>query len=147
MDKTRVLLASDFVLPGTRLFTLLVGCSNVEVVGGNASVPGILTRAKEVKPHVLILDVFPQDRGALAGIKKLREDVPEIKVIALSTATDREFVLRVLRAGVHSYLLEGDLERQLVKAVKAVARGHVFLCPYACNALLAGYHRRVRARK
>jgi len=147
MDKTRVLLASELVSPGTQLRALLVGSTNVEVVGEGASGPEVLACAREVKPHILIIDVYPRDRELLAGIERLRRDMPGIKVVVLSTAADREFVLRLLRAGVNSYLLERDIERHLVSAVKAVAGGHVFLCPYACGALLAGYRKRSRARK
>jgi len=147
MEKTRVLLASKLVSPGTHLHALLVGSTNVEIIGEGASGPEVLTCAREVKPHVLIIDVYPKDRELLAGIQSLRKDLPGIKVVVLSTAADKEFVLRLLRAGVQSYLLERDIERHLVSAVRAVAGGHVFLCPYACGALLAGYRKRSRARK
>ena len=61
--------------------------------------------------------------------RKIRSELPETKVIALSMHADRRFVMGILEAGANGYLLKDSAFEELVTAVKAVAKGRMYLSP------------------
>ena len=137
MDKIRVLLVSDFVLLRSGLRALLAGCENVEVVGESAAEGDTAVSVQELQPSLVLLGISNGEEDVFKTIKDLCN--PGTQIMAVSPIQDSEFVLRLLRAGVHGYLSNQEAPAELVRAVDAVARGEVFLCPSASKALLAEY--------
>lgn len=136
MDKIRVFLISDFVLLRSGLRALLSGCVNVEVVGESAVEGETARLVREMHPNVVILGISKDGEEVFGTIKDL---TPATQVLTVSPIQDSNFVLRLLRAGVRGYLSKQEAPAELVRAMDAVARGEVFLCPSASTALLAEY--------
>jgi two-component system, NarL family, response regulator NreC len=137
MDSIRVLLASDFVLLRSGLRALLADCESVEVVGESAVDGQTAERVRELQPTLVILGVSSDDKNVFETIGKM--GAPTTQVVVVSPIQDPGFVMRLLRAGVHGYLSNQEAPAELVRAMDAVARGEVFLCPSASKALLAEY--------
>jgi two-component system response regulator NreC len=137
MDKIRVLLISDFVLLRSGLRALLADCKNVEVVGEGAVEGDGALPVQELRPSLVILGISKDEEHVFKTIKDLH--TPATQIMAVSPIQDSDFVLRLLRAGVHGYLSNQEAPAELVRAMDAVARGEVFLCPSASKALLAEY--------
>lgn len=136
MDKIRVFVVSDFVLLRSGLRALLADCANVQVVGESASQDDTARRIQEVEPSVVLLGISKDTDEVFATIKGLP---PATRVVAVSPVQDSDFVLRLLRAGVHGYLSHQEAPAELVRAMDAVAKGEVFLCPSASRTLLTEY--------
>jgi two-component system response regulator NreC len=137
MDKIRVLLVSDFVLLRSGLRALLADCENVEVVGESAVEGDTAVSVQKLQPSLVLLGISNGEEDVFKTIKDLR--TPGTQIMAVSSIQDSDFVLRLLRAGVHGYLSNQEAPAELVRAMDAVARGEVFLCPSASKALLAEY--------
>ena len=137
MDKIRVLLVSDFVLLRSGLRALLADCTNVQVVGESAVEGETARQAQELQPNVVILGISKDGEDVFKTIKDFGTLAAQI--VAVSPNQDSDFVLRLLRAGVHGCLSNQEAPSELVRAMDAVARGEVFLCPSASKVLLADY--------
>jgi DNA-binding NarL/FixJ family response regulator len=119
----RILLVDDHVMMCEGLHALLSGKQDIEVVGQTSNAREALDLARTLKPDVVIIDVeMPSLNGAEATRLILAEN-PRIKVIALSTHTDKRFVQRMLAAGACSYVGKIDAHGELLQAVRAAILG------------------------
>ena len=90
--------------------------------------------AHELQPDVVIMDVSMPDMNGIDATRRLAAELPNVKVIGLSSHTDRRSVLPMLEAGAAGYLLKHAASRELLLALPAVARGQTYLSP-----AIAGY--------
>jgi DNA-binding NarL/FixJ family response regulator len=137
MDKIRVFLLGDFVLLRSGLRALLADSANVEVIGESALEDDTAARVQDLQPSVVVFAVSKDEDDVFKTVKDLGALATHI--VAVSPNHDSDFVLSLLRAGVHGYLSNHEAPAELVRALDAVARGEVFLCPSASKALLAEY--------
>ncbi len=138
MDKIRILLVSDFVLLRAGLGALLADLPNVEVVGECPCQEDVVGCVLETLPDIVLLGISRDEECLFKALAAMREGAAP-RIIAVSAIEERDFVLRLLRAGVQGYLSSQEATAELVRALDAVAQGEVFLCPSASKALLAGY--------
>jgi DNA-binding NarL/FixJ family response regulator len=125
----RVLLADDQALFREALATLLGVRADIEVVGEAANGDEALTRAAELKPDVVLMDLRMPVLDGIAATRRMRVEQPKIRVIALTTFDDDEEVFAALRAGAVGYLLKDVSSARLVEAVLAAARDESVLQP------------------
>jgi len=140
MNKTiRVLLADDHTLVRAGLRGLLQGIAGVEVVGEAEDGHDALRLATELHPDVVVLDIgMPGLNGLDAATQLVRAD-DRIRVLILSMHSAEEYVLRALRAGCAGYLLKRSAVSELEIAVRAVARGEIYLSPSVSKQVVDDY--------
>ncbi len=95
--------------------------------------------AKRLKPDVAIVDLTMPDLDGLQATRKIREQSPATKVVVLTMHESDQMVRRVLDAGALGYVLKSDLATHLVKAVKDVSTGKLFLTPKVSDIVLKGF--------
>jgi two-component system, NarL family, response regulator LiaR len=132
MSPIRVALVDDHrvVTRGLRLF--LESFADLRVAGVAASGEELLKRYAEWRPCIVILDLLMP--GGIDGIetaRRLREIDPQVRMIALTASTDDARMTGVLRAGASGYVRKDADPEVLLDAVRAVARGKVFIDPAA----------------
>jgi DNA-binding NarL/FixJ family response regulator len=88
---------------------------------------------------VAILDSSMPDRDGLQVTRQIREGTPNTKVVVLTMHGSDLMVRRVLDRGALGYVLKSDLATQLVKAVRNVSAGKLFLRPTASEIVLKGF--------
>ena len=106
-----------------------------EAVNGREAVE----KANKLKPDVAIVDVSMPDLDGLQATRQIRESVPTTQVVVLTMHESDQMVRRVLDAGALGYVLKSDLATHLVKAVKSVAGGKLFLTPRVPDIVLKGF--------
>ena len=124
----RVLLVDDHSLFRTGLRELLErrGLDVVDAVGVGAD--GV-SRADDLDPDLVLLDLrMPNDDG-LATLKALRQQAPQVAVVMLTTSDDENDLVRTLRAGAQGYLLKDMEPDELVDCLKSVAGGTTIVAP------------------
>jgi DNA-binding NarL/FixJ family response regulator len=125
----RILIADDHKILREGLRSLLEKQSTFSVVAeaqdGLAAFEGV----KKHKPDIAILDIGMPGLNGIEVTRKIRSEMAETKVIALSMHADRRFVMGVLEAGANGYLLKDSAFAELVTAVAAVAKGKMYLSP------------------
>ena len=139
MSKIRVLLAEDHrtVRQGVRL--LLNAQPDVEVVGEAGDGRTALRLAHELTPDVVLMDVSMPEMNGLRATERLAEELPAVRVVALTRHTDRGYMQQLLQAGAAGYVLKQSDPAVLLQAVRSVAAGGSYLDPAITGKALEGY--------
>jgi NarL family two-component system response regulator LiaR len=137
----RVLITDDHgvVRQGLRMYLGLD--PELEVVGEAANGEEALRMARELGPDVVLMDLLMPVMDGITAIGKIRAELPEVEVIALTSVLEDASVSGAVRAGAIGYLLKNTEADDLGRAIKAAADGQVQLAPEAAARLM----REVRA--
>lgn len=137
----RVLLVDDQALFREGLATLLMVWDDLTIVGEAANGEEAITAAQTHRPDVILMDLRMPVLDGVAATRRLRELLPESRVIVLTTFDDDEHVFEGLRAGAAGYLLKDVSSEKLVEAIRTTARGESFLQPSVAAKVLAEFSR------
>lgn len=125
----RVLVVDDQRLMREGIASLLQIQEGVEVVGTASNGEEALEQALSLRPDVILMDVRMPDMDGVAATEQVRRQLPDCKILMLTTFDDEEYVLEALRAGASGYLLKDIPARDLAQAVQAVHRNIYQLDP------------------
>ena len=135
MGRTTVLIADDHTVLRHGLRRIIEGDPELQVVGEAGDGHAALELADKLRPTVVLMDI---GLPLLNGIDATREIVkgnPKAAVLILSMHADYGYVRRSLEAGARGYLLKDAEDLDLVRAIKAVARGGSFFSPTVAASL------------
>ena len=136
MKSVRVMLADDHPLIREAIGHLVASAPDFECVGEAADGQECLARIEELRPDILVLDIaMPHINGEQVA-REVRRRYPELKIIALSGYTDRQFVRAMSKAGVKGYVVKSASGRELIHALRAVADGKRYLSPEVTEAVM-----------
>lgn len=128
-DRIRVVLADDhpIVLAGIR--ALLNADPEIELVGEATSGSDALPMICSSEPDVAVVDVSMPGLNGLELAQRLAGECPDTRVLVLTVHEDAAYVQPLLKAGARGYLLKRSAADDLLRAVRAVAAGGVYLDP------------------
>src|SRR5205085_10477972 len=132
----RILLVDDHAVVRKGLRTFLKYDSELEVVGEAADGSEALTKARELTPDVVVMDLLMPGMDGIAATAAIRRELPEIEVMALTRVLEDASVVGAVRAGAIGYLLKDTQAEALCQAIKAAAAGQVQLTPKAAARLM-----------
>lgn len=135
----RVLLADDHTLVRAGIRALLVGMPEVDVVGEAADGEAALQLALRLQPDVVLMDIAMKGVNGLQAAVRLRQELPNTRVIMLSMHATGDYVQQALRAGAAGYLLKDAATLELQLALQAVARGDTYLSPGVSAQVVQGF--------
>jgi DNA-binding NarL/FixJ family response regulator len=135
----RILVADDHELVRRGIRALLRARRGWTVVGEAINGREAVEKATRLKPDVAIVDISMPDLDGLRATRRIREAVPTTEVVVLTMHESDQMVRRVLEAGALGYVLKSDLATHLVKAVKNVSAGKLFLTPKVSDIILKGF--------
>jgi signal transduction histidine kinase len=119
----KVLLVDDNAPIRHNLRQLLEMHSDVDVVGEGVNGAEAVERAGELRPDVVLMDMnMPVMNGAEAT-KLIKDENPEVKVLALTAFGDMSLVSEMVKAGASGYLLKGGSSKELLESLRSVAEG------------------------
>ena len=124
----RVLLADDHEIVRQGIRGLLEKAGH-EVVGEAANGREALKLARTLSPDIAILDISMPLLNGLDAAHEIRRVAPETKTILLTMYTDKGYVLQALRAGARGYVLKTQAAEDLIRAIREISRGEVYLSP------------------
>ncbi|MDT4945019.1 MAG: hypothetical protein QOH14_1752 [Pseudonocardiales bacterium] len=134
--KTRVLLVDDHRLVRAGLRSLLAPAADIEVVGEAEDGAQALELAAATGPAVVLMDLSMPVLDGVAATRQLLTDRPDVRVVVLTSFSDRDRVRDALSAGAIGYVLKDCTPEELLSAVRAAALGHAPLDPRVAGALL-----------
>ena len=140
---TRVLLADDHAVVRNGLRRLLDSAEGVEVVGAAADGAEAVELARQTEPDVVIMDLEMPHMDGIEATRRIAVEQPDTRVVVLTSFSDRERILDALDAGAVGYLLKDAEPDELVRGIRAAARGESPLAPRAATAVL---HARAEGR-
>jgi DNA-binding NarL/FixJ family response regulator len=125
----RVLLADDHVLVREGLRALLAKEADIQVVAEAGDGREAIRSAGETRPDVVAMDLsMPLLNGLEAARQMAAWDRPP-RVILLTVHAEERYVLEAIRAGVRGYVLKKQASADLVRAIREVSGGGVYLSP------------------
>jgi len=124
----RILVADDHQILREGLVTLLEK-AGMTVVGEAGDGRTAVRLAKELKPDMVIIDIAMPELNGIEATRQIVEELPGVKIIALSMLADKHFVRGMLQAGASGYLLKYCASQELVQAIRAVRSHQVYLSP------------------
>jgi DNA-binding NarL/FixJ family response regulator len=137
--RLRILVADDHELIRRGIRGVLRARRGWTVVGEAMNGLEAVEKANRLKPDIAILDISMPDLGGLQATRRIRESVPTTQVVVLTMHESDQMVRRVLDAGALGYVLKSDLATHLVKAVKSVSRGKLFLSPRVSDIVMKAF--------
>jgi DNA-binding NarL/FixJ family response regulator len=99
--------------------------------------------AGEVQPDVIVMNIGMPDMNGMEATRRILKANSSIKVLALSTESDRRFIVEMLESGACGYVMKDASFKQLADAMRAVASGETYLCPRTIELIIKDYLQRV----
>ena len=133
----RVAVVDDHPHVAIALRALLEKTADIQLVAESRRGGDVAALVRRARPDVLLLDLFIEPEfDALAAVRGLRADFPEVKICLLSAYLEPARVRDLLQAGVHGYILKDDDYVSRIDAiVRDLADGRLYLSPQAYEAL------------
>jgi DNA-binding NarL/FixJ family response regulator len=125
----RVVVADDHGVVREGIRHVLSGEAGFEIVGEAANSADAMVLVESLRPDVAVLDISMPGESGLKLAARIRERLPEIRVLMLSMHDHPEYVLESVRAGAHGYLLKDTAAVELRQAIRAVEEGEAFYSP------------------
>jgi len=127
--RIRILLVDDHMMMREGLRALLTAQADLEVVGEAADGRSAVALAKTLSPHVAVMDIGMPDMNGIEATRRIVSENSRVRVIALSTYSDKRYVLQMLDAGASGYVLKTSAHDEIVRAVRAAHAGKTYLSP------------------
>jgi DNA-binding NarL/FixJ family response regulator len=128
-SEIRVMLVDDHEVVREGLKALLNRREGMTVVGEAGSVAQSIEVASSVRPDVVVMDLRLPDGTGIEACREIRSELPDTKVIMLTSYADEEAVMSSILGGAAAYLLKQTRGSQLAEAIEGVARGESMLDP------------------
>jgi DNA-binding NarL/FixJ family response regulator len=125
----RVLLADDHQMLRDGLRAVLAVENDIEVIGEAGDGQAAVEMAGRLVPDVVLMDIGMHGLNGVEATRRIKAENPNVKVIALSTYSDKRYVLSMLEAGASGYVLKAAAVDEMCRAVRAVAEGKRYLSP------------------
>ena len=131
----RILLADDHVLVRESLVSLLQAGGDVQVVAQATDGLETVTTAIATQPDIVITDIAMPRLNGIEVVRRLREAIPQVRVLVLTMHQEDEYVLQAVRAGAAGYLVKDSAAEELLAAVRSLHAGQGYFGPQASKAL------------
>ena len=134
----RILLADDHVMVRQGLRVLLERAGMV-VIGEASDGQEALRLAHEYTPDVAVLDIAMPSLNGLETARRLRETLPQTKIVLLTMHTEEPYVLEALQAGAVGYVLKTQAAGDIVQAIRDALQGAVYLSSRVAHTVVQAY--------
>ena len=132
----RVLIADDQTLFRSGLARLLDEDPRVDVVGQAADGVEAVKQAVKLKPDVVLMDLKMPNMDGIEASRQIRAQVPEVKILILTTFEADNHVIQALEAGVSGYVLKDSVSEAIITSIQAVLSGEKVMAGAVANRVL-----------
>ena len=134
-DQIRVVLADDHAIVRAGLKAILGAARDIAVVGEASNGRDAVALALRFHPHVVVMDLTMGEMDGIAATRLIASAENASKVLVLTMHPEDEYLVPLLEAGASGYLVKTAADRDLVDAVRTVARGDLYVRPSAARVL------------
>jgi len=135
----RILLAEEHTIVRQGLARLLMDQVDIEIVGEATDGRSAIEKALELKPDVVIMDIAMPFMNGIEAAKRIRKQLPTIKILILSMYSQEHYVHELLEAGISGYLLKDSSGGDIIRAIHAAMKDETFLSPSISKMVVENY--------
>ena len=133
----RVLLCDDHRIVREGLKQILADTDDIEVAGECADGPQALAQAAILAIDLVLLDIALPLRDGLDVLRQLKQDLPRLPVLMLSTYPEKQYAARCFRLGAAGYLNKSADPEVLIAAIRKIAAGGVHVSAAMAESMVA----------
>jgi NarL family two-component system response regulator LiaR len=137
----RVLLVDDHEMVRIGLAAVLGTEAGIEVVGEAGNGQEGLRLARAYNPQVVLMDLVMEGMDGIETTRRIMEEMPDVRVIVLTSFLDDEKLYPVIEAGAFSYLLKTSRASEIADAIRAAARGQSVLESQVASKMMNRFRR------
>jgi len=137
----RIVLADDHVIVRQALSLLLAG-AGFQVVGEASDGHEAVRLARDLEPDVAVLDVVMPVLNGLDAAREIHQAYPRTKAILLTSRHDEQLILEALQAGIRGCVLKTYEAQDLIRAIRDVVAGGIYLSPGMSRSLVDAFRAR-----
>jgi DNA-binding NarL/FixJ family response regulator len=135
-EMVRVVLVDDHDLLRRGIKTMLESEGDIEVVGEGSDGAEALEIVEHTLPDVVLIDVIMPNKDGIETTREIKDAFPKVEVVVLSGHDEEQFVFDAVKAGASGYLLKTAELEEVVKTVRAAAKGAPQLDPGLADKML-----------
>ena len=132
----QVMIVDDHPMVRDGLKVFLSVSPGMECSGEASSGEEALELCRAVKPDVVLMDLLMPGMGGVAAIQAIRQRLPQVRIIALTSFAEPDLVQQAIRAGAVGYLLKNMTMGDLAEAIRAAYAGRSVMAPEATAAMM-----------
>ncbi len=137
MAKTQILLVDDHEIVRLGLMTLLNDQPDMQVIGEASTAAEAVAAVEQLKPDVVLMDIRLPGEGGIDATRQITKNFKDSKVVMLTSFADDDLVFKAINAGAIGYVLKQVGNEELLRAIRAAARGEALLDPSTTARLLS----------
>jgi two-component system, NarL family, response regulator NreC len=126
-DTIRVLLVDDHAILRSGLRLLIDAQPGLKAIGEAGSGAEAITKAKELQPDVILLDLNMPEMDGLSAVPLIKQAAPASRILILTMFDDVSYLQEALHAGVNGYILKKVVDNELLLAIQSVMRGETYI--------------------
>jgi two-component system, NarL family, response regulator NreC len=136
MKTLRILLVDDHAVVREGLKRLIEAQTDMRVVGEAADGREAIDKAVQLAPEIVVVDVSMGEMNGAETTRQLRQRCPATMVLALTVHEDCSYLRELLDAGAMGYVVKRAAGDELIRAIRAVATGTIYVDPRMAEKLL-----------
>ncbi len=125
----RLVLVEDDPILRESLKLLLGGEAEITVAGAYGNAEDALRGLRKASPDVMLADLGLPGMTGIELIKRAKDELPSLEIMAHTVFEDRENVFSAIKAGASGYILKGSSPREIVEAIHAIHKGGAPMSP------------------
>lgn len=137
--KIKILVADDHQIMVDGLRVLIERRSDMEVVGEACCGESALEKVRELQPDIVLLDVHMPGMDGIEATKRIKSEVPNVKVIAISAFSHKHIINQTIKAGALGFLLKESAFDDLFDAIITVSSNRAYMCPKITQVVVGHY--------
>ncbi|MBU1013438.1 MAG: response regulator transcription factor [Bacteroidetes bacterium] len=135
----KIIIADDHQLFREGLVKLLSNSSEIEVIAEAENGEDAILKAKDYQPDIMLMDIGMPILNGIEATQKIRNNYPNIKILALSMHIEKDYIKDILDAGASGYLLKNCTYNQLIEAINSVYLGKKYLSEEVTEIVIQDY--------
>jgi len=134
--KISVLIADDHPMMIVGIRSVLTTHSGIEVVGEAANAEEAVSKARDLRPDVLLMDISMPGMSGIEAANTLHHDAPDVKIIFLTMHDEKEYIDQFRQTSARGFVVKNGPPGELLQAIEAVDKGGAFFSPQISKFLL-----------
>ena len=128
-EPIHILIVDDHTLFREGLKALFSSILDTAVIGEATTGAQAITQAEKLQPDVVLMDIQMPDMNGIEATRQIVQTSPHIGIIIVTMFEDDDSVFAAMRAGARGYVLKGADQEEMLRAIRAVAKGEALFGP------------------